>query len=150
MSGGAGSGPRSRELCLPLSRVKTIMKSSPDVESVRQEPLVLVARVTELFIADMAKRAYEDCSSQLLEYKHIANLVQKDDTLDFLREIMPCKITVKEFKDLMAQKALKQSEDNSEDSDSSDDDDDDDDDEPEEVEDEQEDESTKDESTQSS
>lgn len=95
----------------------------------------------------MAKRAYEDCSSLLLEYKHIANLVQKDDTLDFLREIMPCKITVKEFKDLMAQKALKQSEDNSDDSESSDEDDDDD--EVEEIEDEQ-DESTKDESTQSS
>ena len=52
----------------------------------------------------MAKRAYKNVTGNLLEYKHIANVVQEDDTLDFLREIMPKKITVREFKELMAKK----------------------------------------------
>lgn len=39
--------PKSeKDLHLPLSRVKTIMKSSPDVEAVGQEPLYLVTKVT--------------------------------------------------------------------------------------------------------
>lgn len=35
-----------RDIHLPLSRVKTIMKSSPDVEAVGQDPLYLVTKVT--------------------------------------------------------------------------------------------------------
>lgn len=93
-------------LQFPISRVKTIMKSSPDLESVRQEPLVLVAHLVELFVADFAKRAHENSGqAPVLEYKHLAELVQQDDTLDFLREIMPPKITVKQFKEIMARKA---------------------------------------------
>lgn len=38
--------PKPKDLHLPLSRVKTIMKSSPDVEAVGPEPLYLVTKVT--------------------------------------------------------------------------------------------------------
>lgn len=39
--------PKSeKDLHLPLSRVKTIMKSSPEVEAVGAEPLYLVTKVT--------------------------------------------------------------------------------------------------------
>lgn len=31
-------------------------------------------------------------------------MVQEDDTLDFLREIMPRKITVRQYKEIMAKK----------------------------------------------
>lgn len=31
-------------------------------------------------------------------------MVQEDDTLDFLREIMPRKITVRQYKEMMAKK----------------------------------------------
>ncbi|CAG9796337.1 unnamed protein product [Diatraea saccharalis] len=96
-----------KDLHLPLSRVKTIMKSSPDVEAVGQEPLYLVTKVTELFVIDLAKRAFKNSKNTLLEYKHIAEVVQEDDTLDFLREIMPRKITVRQFKEIMAKKAGK-------------------------------------------
>ncbi|XP_063616118.1 chromatin accessibility complex 16kD protein [Cydia splendana] len=96
-----------KDLHLPLSRVKTIMKSSPDVEAVGPEPLYLVTKVTELFVTDLAKRAYKNSDSKFLEYKHIADVVQEDDTLEFLREIMPRKITVREFKELMAKKAAR-------------------------------------------
>ena len=33
-------------MCLPQSRVKTIMKSSPDVEAVSQESLFLITKAT--------------------------------------------------------------------------------------------------------
>ncbi|KAI5636727.1 histone-like transcription factor (CBF/NF-Y) and archaeal histone domain-containing protein [Phthorimaea operculella] len=96
-----------KDLHLPLSRVKTIMKSSPDVDAVGPEPLYLVTKVTELFVTDLAKRAHKTIKGNMLEYKHIAEIVQEDDTLDFLREIMPRKITVKQFKEMMAKKAAR-------------------------------------------
>ncbi|CAG4977183.1 unnamed protein product [Parnassius apollo] len=83
-----------KDLHLPLSRVKTIMKSSPEVDA-------------ELFVIDLAKRAYKNTKGNMLEYKHIAEVVQEDDTLDFLREIMPRKITVRQYKELMARKAAR-------------------------------------------
>lgn len=61
----------------------------------------------ELFVTDLAKRAFKNSKNNFLEYKHIAEVVQEDDTLDFLREIMPRKITVRQFKELMAKKAAK-------------------------------------------
>lgn len=61
----------------------------------------------ELFVTDLAKRAYKNSGTNVLEYKHIADVVQEDDNLDFLREIMPRKITVREFKELMAKKAAR-------------------------------------------
>ncbi|CAG9136818.1 unnamed protein product [Plutella xylostella] len=99
--------PKPKDLHLPLSRVKTIMKSSPDVEAVGPEPLFLVTKVTELFVMDLAKRAFKTGKANILEYKNIADIVQEDDTLDFLREIMPRKITVRQFKEMMAKKAAR-------------------------------------------
>ena len=36
---------RSKDVLLPLARVKTIMKSSPDVENIGQESLFLITKV---------------------------------------------------------------------------------------------------------
>ncbi|CAG4954029.1 chromatin accessibility complex 16kD protein [Colias croceus] len=102
-----------KDLHLPLSRVKTIMKSSPEVDAVGAEPLYLVTKVTEMFVTDLAKRAFKNSKNNFLEYKHIAEVVQEDDTLDFLREIIPRKITVRQFKELMAKKAAKANSDDS-------------------------------------
>lgn len=38
--------PKAKDLHLPISRIKTIMKSSPEVEAVGPEPLYLVTKVT--------------------------------------------------------------------------------------------------------
>lgn len=58
-------------------------------------------------MTDLAKRAFKNSKNNFLEYKHIAEVVQEDDTLDFLREIMPRKITVRQFKEMMAKKAAR-------------------------------------------
>lgn len=58
-------------------------------------------------MTDLAKRAFKNAKNNFLEYKHIAEVVQEDDTLDFLRDIVPRKITVRQFKEMMAKKAAR-------------------------------------------
>lgn len=69
--------------------------------------VIFIFKFQELFVTDLAKRAYKNTKGHMLEYKHIAEVVQEDDTLDFLREIMPRKITVRQYKELMARKAAR-------------------------------------------
>ena len=47
----------AKDVSLPMTRVKTIMKSSPDVETVSQESLFLITKATELFIMYLTKLA---------------------------------------------------------------------------------------------
>lgn len=118
---GAGGPERAH---LPLSRVKTIMKSSPEVEAVGPEPLFVVARVTELFLGELARRALQEAGGDgrgPLLYRHVADVVQRDDTLDFLREIMPRKITVREYKLMMERRDRRDGDEDSSDDQSSDD-----------------------------
>ena len=42
----ANSPLRSKDVLLPLARVRTIMKSSPDVENIGQESLFLITKVS--------------------------------------------------------------------------------------------------------
>ncbi|XP_059480365.1 chromatin accessibility complex protein 1 [Neocloeon triangulifer] len=85
-------------LQLPISRIRTIMKSSPDVESIGQDSLFLITKATELFIQSLAQRAYEDSKRMNnLGYKHVANVVQTEEEYDFLKEILPRKVLVKDI-----------------------------------------------------
>ena len=43
----ANSPLRSKDVLLPLNRVRTIMKSSPDVEAIGQESLFLITKVKQ-------------------------------------------------------------------------------------------------------
>ncbi|XP_032675837.1 chromatin accessibility complex 16kD protein-like [Odontomachus brunneus] len=99
------SPTKIKELRLPISRVKTIMKSSPYVDTVGQDGLYLVTKATELFIHYLTEEAHmQSNKGSSLDYKHLAEEVQTNDTLEFLREIMPRKITVRQFKEMMAAK----------------------------------------------
>lgn len=51
-----------------------------------------------------------------LDYKHLAEVVQTNDSLEFLREIMPRKITVRQFRQMMAAKNAVSSSDSDSDS----------------------------------
>ncbi|CAK9811335.1 Chromatin accessibility complex 16kD protein [Anthophora quadrimaculata] len=100
-----GSPAKMKELRLPMSRVKTIMKSSPYVDTIGQDGLYLVTKATELFIHYLTEEAHlQSNKGNSLDYKHLAEVVQTNDTLEFLREIMPRKITVRQFKEMMAAK----------------------------------------------
>lgn len=111
---------RSKDVLLPLARVKTIMKSSPDVENIGQESLFLITKATELFIMYLTKLSqrhgddkevdFKDylllflfyCAFFLLllntqylvqvTYKDLAAIVQRKDSMEFLHDIVPRKI----------------------------------------------------------
>ncbi|KAL0268670.1 UNVERIFIED_CONTAM: hypothetical protein PYX00_010514 [Menopon gallinae] len=76
----------NKHVQLPISRVKTIMKSSPDVENVSSESIHLVAKAAELFIQYLAQKSlmYSDNKSNL-QYKDVAIIVDQDQELEFLR-----------------------------------------------------------------
>ncbi|XP_012527106.1 chromatin accessibility complex 16kD protein isoform X2 [Monomorium pharaonis] len=115
------SSMKIKMLRLPISRVKTIMKSSPSVDTVGQDGLYLVTKATELFIHYLTEEAHmQSNKGSSLDYKHLAEVVQTNDTLEFLREIMPRKITVRQFKEMMAAKEASNSSSSSDSSSDSD------------------------------
>ena len=85
-------------LQLPVSRIKTIMKSSPELGNVSPESYFLITRATELFVKYLAKQAYETADkSKTVEYKALSKLVSTDECLDFLEEIVPFKIKMSDY-----------------------------------------------------
>lgn len=75
----------------------------------------------ELFIHYLTEEAHvQSNKGSSLDYKHLAEVVQTNDILEFLREIMPRKITVRQFKETMAAKEASNSSSSSESSSDSD------------------------------
>lgn len=90
---------------LPVGRVNTIMKSSSDVETVSKESSVIMSKATELFIRSLTQEGYNETNrGRKLDYKHLSSVVHSNERYNFLRDILPKKITVLEFKKLMAAK----------------------------------------------
>lgn len=69
----------------------------------------------------MAKRAEKQAAGKQIEYKHLAEVVNTSERYDFLTEIIPRKVTVRQFKKMLRDKNENRS--SSEDSDSDDSDD---------------------------
>lgn len=58
-----------------------------------------------MFLKYLATEAYKDTIDKgTLNYKNIANVVHKHERLEFLRDIVPKKITVKQYREMMARK----------------------------------------------
>ncbi|KAJ3624307.1 hypothetical protein MTP99_017943 [Tenebrio molitor] len=83
---------------LPVSRVNMIMKSSSEVENIAKESSPMMAKLAELFIRLLAKEGYKLADDENLDYKHVAEVVNREDRYEFLRDIMPRKITFGEYK----------------------------------------------------
>ncbi|XKL68733.1 hypothetical protein PGB90_006502 [Kerria lacca] len=100
-----------KESLLPISRIKIIMKSSPDTENIGQDTLFLVARTTEFFVKYLTHKAYETHKKdkqKVLDYASLADCVQTMKSMAFLKEIMPRKITVKEYKEILKRKEIEE------------------------------------------
>ncbi|KAM4688673.1 chromatin accessibility complex protein 1 [Discoglossus pictus] len=127
----AGSEGRS----LPLSRIRVIMKSSPDVSCINQDALMLTAKATELFVKYLATYSYTNGSgkeSNTLTYDDLSDAAEESETFQFLSDILPKKILASDY----LKKLIKEEEggdddeeEEEEEDDEEDDDDDDDDDE---------------------
>ncbi|KAG7154437.1 U6 snRNA-associated Sm-like protein LSm3-like [Homarus americanus] len=81
------------DLTLPTQRVKMIMKSCPDVETVSQETLHLITRATELFIQYLSEESLTNSSKRdSVDYEALADSVHSIDHLEFLKEAIPKKV----------------------------------------------------------
>lgn len=57
-------------LQLPMARVKTIMRSSPDLGNVSQEGYYMITKATELFVHYLAEKAYVGAQKEnFVDYK---------------------------------------------------------------------------------
>lgn len=87
---------------LPLSRIRTIMKSSLNTGQITNEVLFLMTKSTEMFIQKLTEEAYGRVKDDnTLKYKHLSQYVQKEKNLEFLLQIVPAKIKVKDFKKIL-------------------------------------------------
>ena len=108
----AQSRASSKEVNLPMTRVKTIMKSSPDVESVSQESLFLITKATELFVMYLTKLAQRHGDNDReVKYADLAAVVQKKASMEFLHDIVPKKMKYKDVLEIIRQQRQKEARD---------------------------------------
>ncbi|KAJ8267545.1 hypothetical protein COCON_G00127170 [Conger conger] len=90
----------SKNVSLPMSRVKLIMKSSPDVSSINQDALFLTTKATELFVQHLAQCSFKRGSGReknTLAYSDLANVAEEIETFQFLTDILPKKILARDY-----------------------------------------------------
>uniref|UniRef100_A0A674N017 Chromatin accessibility complex protein 1 n=1 Tax=Takifugu rubripes TaxID=31033 RepID=A0A674N017_TAKRU len=89
-----------KTISLPISRVRLIMKSSPDVSSINQDALFLTTKATELFVQHLALASFNHGSgkeSNSLSYSDLAHTAEKTETFHFLTDILPKKILARDY-----------------------------------------------------
>ncbi|KAF7211162.1 chromatin accessibility complex protein 1 [Nothobranchius furzeri] len=89
-----------KSISLPVSRVRLIMKSSPDVSSINQDALFLTTKATELFVQHLALSSFNNGSgkdSNTLEYSDLAKTTEENETFHFLTDILPKKILARDY-----------------------------------------------------
>ncbi|KAG7268444.1 hypothetical protein CRUP_037004 [Coryphaenoides rupestris] len=104
----------NKNTSLPISRVRLIMKSSPDVSSINQDALFLTTKATELFVQLLAVSSFNNGSgkeSNTLAYSDLATTAEETDTFHFLTDILPKKILAGEYLKTLAQMQDEEAED---------------------------------------
>ncbi|XP_018587350.1 chromatin accessibility complex protein 1 isoform X1 [Scleropages formosus] len=89
-----------RSTSLPMSRVKLIMKSSPDVSHINQDALFLTTKATELFVQHLAQYSFrKGCGgeSNALGYSDLAKAAEESEPFHFLTDILPKKILARDY-----------------------------------------------------
>ncbi|XP_016136373.1 chromatin accessibility complex protein 1-like [Sinocyclocheilus anshuiensis] len=103
----------SKNVSLPMSRVRLIMKSSPDVSCINQDALFLTTKATELFVQHLALSSYKNGSGKetnTLSYSDLANAAEEKETFQFLTDILPKKILARDY--LKSLEEMKKDDDN--------------------------------------
>ncbi|XP_006830912.1 PREDICTED: chromatin accessibility complex protein 1 [Chrysochloris asiatica] len=114
---GKEKGGEQRLVSLPLSRIRVIMKSSPEVSSINQEALVLTAKATELFVQYLATYSYRHGTGKdkkALAYSDVANTAEESDTFQFLADILPKKILASKYLTMLQERREAEEEDDDE------------------------------------
>ncbi|CAI9568644.1 unnamed protein product [Staurois parvus] len=77
----------SRLVVLPQSRIRVIMKSSPDVSSINPDALLLTTKATELFVKYLASYSYKHGTGNkdnTLAYDDLSDTAENSDIFGFL------------------------------------------------------------------
>ncbi|NWX89753.1 CHRC1 protein, partial [Nothoprocta ornata] len=93
-------GGENRLVSLPLSRIRVIMKSSPEVSSINQDALFLTAKATELFVQYLATYSYKHGRGKekgALTYSDLSHTAEECETFQFLADILPKKILASKY-----------------------------------------------------
>ena len=81
------------------------MKSSPDVVNISQEALFMIAKSTEQFVQELSRRSREQSvDKNKIPYNALAEIVDEQETLQFLQDTVPKKITAREYYALIGKK----------------------------------------------
>ncbi|KAM4574581.1 DNA polymerase epsilon subunit 4 [Fundulus diaphanus] len=81
------TAPHSRLSKLPLTRIKALMKTDPDVSLASQESVFIIAKATELFVEMIAKDALvyaQQGKRKTLQRKDLDNAIEAIDEFAFL------------------------------------------------------------------
>uniref|UniRef100_A0A1Q3EWS0 Putative histone-fold protein chrac subunit n=2 Tax=Culex tarsalis TaxID=7177 RepID=A0A1Q3EWS0_CULTA len=89
-----------------------MMKTSPSIGQIAPDALFLVCRAAEMFIGYITKNAHKK-GTKALDYKDLAAYVEGEEELEFLVQILPKKITVREYKKLSAERKDENDDDDS-------------------------------------
>ncbi|XP_071370451.1 chromatin accessibility complex protein 1 [Centroberyx affinis] len=90
----------NKTISLPISRVRLIMKSSPDVSSINQDALFLTTKATELFVQHLALSSFNNGSGKdnnTLSYSDLASTAEETEIFHFLTDILPKKILARDY-----------------------------------------------------
>uniref|UniRef100_G3SN51 Chromatin accessibility complex protein 1 n=1 Tax=Loxodonta africana TaxID=9785 RepID=G3SN51_LOXAF len=123
---GKEKGGEQRLVSLPLSRIRVIMKSSPEVSSINQEALVLkTLRSNELFVQYLATYSYKHGSGRdkkALTYSDLSNTAEESETFQFLADILPKKILASKYLKMLKEEKREEDEEENDNNDECDDD----------------------------
>ncbi|XP_017753560.1 PREDICTED: DNA polymerase epsilon subunit 4 [Eufriesea mexicana] len=76
---------------LPLGRIKTIIKTDPEVNMVNQEAVFLITKSTELFIESLTKESYKytaQMKKKTIQKRDIESAINNIDALIFLEGML--------------------------------------------------------------
>ncbi|XP_050797399.1 chromatin accessibility complex protein 1 [Gopherus flavomarginatus] len=122
----SGGGGENRLVSLPLSRIRVIMKSSPEVSSINQDALFLTAKATELFVQYLATYSYKHGrgkEKRALTYSDLSHTAEESETFQFLADILPKKILASKYLKMLEREKRDGEMEEEEDDDDDDDDD---------------------------
>ncbi|XP_015926831.1 chromatin accessibility complex protein 1 [Parasteatoda tepidariorum] len=95
---------QSKLAVLPISRVRTIMRSSPDVGSISPESCFLITKAAEGFVAFLIRQALMASNNKtLIDYKDLSKVVGDQEVFSFLKDILPPRIKAAKYLELLKQ-----------------------------------------------
>ncbi|XP_013776826.1 chromatin accessibility complex protein 1-like [Limulus polyphemus] len=94
----------SKHVSFPLTRIKMIMRSSPDVLNISPDSVTLISKAAELLVEHLAKLAHHQSKDKTkVDYEDVAEVVASHESLDFLQDIVPQKIKASEYLNILKQ-----------------------------------------------